>query len=118
MYQDKTMPPYQIDYLHLLAQFYLRNGSYDRAATLWELLLLVQPDQPQTALALAYAKLRLAQYREALSLARRYTRNSLALPLQIVAYYVKTRALWHLGEVQQSRYVARILCEKRKQHHG
>ncbi|CAM2009281.1 hypothetical protein [Acanthopleuribacter pedis] len=112
------MQPYQIDYLNLLAQFYLRNNQCDRAATLWALLLMLQPDHPQTALALAFTHLRRGAYHDALSLARRYTRNALDLPLQIVAYYVKTRALYHLGEVQQSRYVARILCEKRKQYHG
>ena len=112
------MQPYQTEYLNLLAQFYLRNDQCERAATLWSVLLMLQPDHPQTALALAYTRLRLGAYREALGLARRYTRNSLDLPLQIVAYYIKTRALRQLGEVQQSRYVARILCEKRKEYHG
>ena len=116
-YPDLELKEEQKEFLTLLGFLYLRYGKWEKARVLFEALQLLYPADPYFARSLSYAYLNLEEYRSALKQAEKLleTARDMGVDEAETACFLKSRALWGLGDQEKARKcIAELLDMKTK----
>ncbi len=104
----------QKEFLMLLGWFFLQNGKLGRAIDLFRVLDQVDPHDPWTMRLLSYACIKIEAYEEARGYAERFLKTAVAQSDLIIGYFLKSRALWGMGQHSEANGLMQLVIEHRK----
>ncbi len=109
-----TFSTRQKEFLTLLGWFFLQNGKLARAIDLFRVLDQVDPHDPVTMRLLSYACIKIEAYEEARGYAERFLKTAVAQSDLIIGYFLKSRALWGMGQHSEANGLMQLVIEHRK----
>lgn len=93
----------QKNFLHLLAYMYAQQAKYLQALMLFRLLRLHDPKNMQITLSLCFCLHNSGKFDEAIKVLDTIDLETITNKEKVVYYFVKSKALWELKKVQESR---------------
>jgi tetratricopeptide (TPR) repeat protein len=108
------MVPLDRAFLHLLGYMYLQQAKYREALILFRFLRLHFVGDVSVVLSLVYALYQLKRYKEVSSVLDSLDPAKFSDEHRSVYFFLKSKSLWELGQVQESRAMLRRYLECRK----
>ncbi len=102
------------EFLYLLAYLYMQQARYDMALQLFRILRLHTPDNIKVALALASCLNKAKRPEEALKVLKSIDEHQLSADQHVAFFYIMSKVLWDLKEVEASREVLHQYLKVRK----
>lgn len=93
----------QRDFLHLLAYMYAQQAKYLHALMLFRLLRLNEPKNMQITLSLCFCLHNAGKCEEAIKVLDTIDLEAIDNKQKVIYYFVKSKALWELKKVEESR---------------
>ena len=93
----------QIKFLYLLAYLYMQQCKYDMALRLFRVLRLHNPKDNRIALTLTVCLHKAQHLDEAMKVLKSIPEKDLTTDQNIVFFYIKSKILWDLKQVDASR---------------
>lgn len=104
--EPSTISHRQKDFLVLLGYNYLKSNQLKKAIIVYQALYHLFPKSEEFSFCLSYLYLKQNQYEKALYYVEIYLTESKGI--QKLAYLIKSKALFHLGRLNEAKKCARI----------
>lgn len=102
---DVTFNENQRDFLRLLGYLFLCCEKYQKAVTIFELLHLIEPEDIDVMLSLAFALLNNQQYDKANDISALLPKNTTDAEKLKMAKIIRAKALWGAGHREEAETI-------------
>jgi hypothetical protein len=99
----------EVEFIKVLGYFFLENGKFEKASTLFQALHELFPDDAHVCKSLSYACLMRGDYEEALRQAEGFLANTTRDRERRVGRLLKSKSLWGLGREKEAREALRMV---------